>query len=256
MEILRDQIWQFVGVIFAVVGVLVSVFISLAEKKRKEFSYEVLTNAPMLNVAERVREHVKVTFLEEPVLQVQFVSVIFTNTGNVPITASDFEEKVKFTFGENPQILDIDLTSKNPKNINAKTQLEPAGFSISPALYNPGDTITINILLGKFDGNVSVEGRITGIKEIKQLQGLDDKKVEKQINFAALMAFYGLGMFFASAQYMAIDENIGFSNTLLGAACVFIGMFFVWYNFQKRKRWLREMIKADKWDIPPKKKSR
>ncbi|MBM3137313.1 MAG: hypothetical protein FJZ98_03885 [Chloroflexi bacterium] len=253
MEILRDQIWQFVGVVFAVIGIIIPLVMSLSEKKRKEFSYEVLESAPMLKVAGRVQEYVKVTFLDEPVSQVQFVSIIFSNTGNVPITASDFEGTIGFTFGESPQILDIDIASKSPQNINAKIQPESIGFSLLPALYNPRDTITINVLLGKFDGNISIEGRITGISEIKRIKGLDDRKVEKQVSLAALMAFYGLGMFFASAQFMAINENIGFTNTLIGGACAIIGMLLVWYNFQKRKRWLREIIKANKWDIPPKK---
>ena len=49
-EILRDPMWTFIGVIFAILAVFVTVLIFFAQRKTKKLSYEVVTNTQLIGV--------------------------------------------------------------------------------------------------------------------------------------------------------------------------------------------------------------
>jgi len=47
-ELLRDQIWQFVGAILGFIAIIVTVILYIVERRRKSLVYKVLTYASLL----------------------------------------------------------------------------------------------------------------------------------------------------------------------------------------------------------------
>jgi hypothetical protein len=169
MDILRDSIWQFAGAIFGLVAILVSVIFFLAQRKRKSLAYEVVTNTPLLSVAEEIKGKLKILYEDKLVSKVQLVLLKLTNTGNIPILSSDFDREVSFSFGASTQILSAEISDTEPKD-NSDASIVINGFKVivKPILFNSGDSITVRALLGQFDGKIIVDGRIVGVKEISE----------------------------------------------------------------------------------------
>jgi hypothetical protein len=63
MDILRDPVWQFIGVLAA----LVTIFIALRQRNQKEIVYDIISDTPILSIKEEVKNRVKVLFDDKPV---------------------------------------------------------------------------------------------------------------------------------------------------------------------------------------------
>ncbi len=246
IEILRDPVWQFVGAALTLVGIFIAVILSYAQRKRKELSFDILASAPMLDVAARVQDRVRITYLGRPVSKIHFVSVILINTGNVPIIASDFEESVKFNFGIDAEVLDTDLAVKNPRTLKTDIHLESTGFSLDPTLFNPDDSVTVNVLLGQFDGKINVEGRIVGVKEIKERTEFSEARLNNATTRALLLAAFGWGILVGSIPNLVKNEDVTYFT--FGAILSSIGIVMFWLAMQRRRRNLLEGIRANRWD--------
>jgi hypothetical protein len=91
VDLLRDPLWQFVGAVLVVVALMVSVTIFFAEKKRKELSYEILSHSEILSATEEIEGKLKILFKGEVVRNVHLLIVKLINSGNTPITSTDYE---------------------------------------------------------------------------------------------------------------------------------------------------------------------
>jgi hypothetical protein len=90
MEFLRDPIWQFVGAIIAVIGVIAAVWIYSLQKSKKSLSYNILASNELLTASEEIRGRIKILFDKKPVENVHLLVMQITNDGNLPILPADF----------------------------------------------------------------------------------------------------------------------------------------------------------------------
>jgi hypothetical protein len=113
-----------------------------------------------------------ITFNGEEVPDASLVSLIIENSGAVSIQKADFESALYCNLGKNAVILDHQVSDVDPKDLVVITELQDLEPSVDallivrPLLLNPTDKFTILALVSGFAKNVSVTGRISGVKEI------------------------------------------------------------------------------------------
>ena len=166
MEFLRDPIWQFVGAIIAVIGVIAAVWLYLLQKNKKSLSYNILASNELLTASEEIRGRIKILFDKKPVENVHLLVMQITNDGNLPILPSDFYEPIRISFGEGSKILSAETTNRFPDSFQQELNIEGNSLSIVPTLINSKDTLVIKFLLAQYSNGLKIGARIAGIGQI------------------------------------------------------------------------------------------
>ena len=169
-DFFSSPIWQFVGVVFALFAIVLSLIVFFKQRQRKRLDYDILSSTPLLSVREDIRGRVEILFDKQPVEEVQLFIVKLTNTGNIPITKHDFEEPVTLTFGVDARLLTAEIIETSPKSLRTSIQGIDNRVIVQQGLLNAGDSITIKTLSTGGD-NLSVDGRIQGVKGNSKLNG-------------------------------------------------------------------------------------
>ena len=181
LEIIRDPLWQFVTVvIIAIIAIIVTIILYLIQRRRKSLSWEIISNTPLLSIDEEIRGNLQVLFAGKPVQDVQLIILKIINSGNVPIKSTDYERPINLKLGENALILTAKVTEKNPSGLETPITNEGTRVVLEPTLMNEGDSFTIKMLVNQFDDQITVDGRIVGVKDI---QKTTSSKVQFTLNF-------------------------------------------------------------------------
>lgn len=167
MNILRDPIWQFIGVIIAI---LFPLLLYVVQRNRKEVAYEIVSNTPILSLRTEVKGKVQVLLDNKPVNEARLVILRIWNSGNQPIRTEDYDQKnpIKFNFGSGTEVLDADILETIPSDLKSRSilRLNSESIEIEPLLLNRKDSIKIKLLISRFNGDISIDGRIVGVKQI------------------------------------------------------------------------------------------
>jgi hypothetical protein len=168
--LIRDPLWQFIATLVSVVYVLGSLLIFFFQRRRKSLSYVVMSNTLLFSSNEIGAGKLQVVFKGKTVKDPRLIVVKISNSGNVPIPASEYEIPVALRFGESTSVLTADIHGTTPGSIKATVELGDTEVILNPLLLNPGDSVTLKTLVSHSDGKVAVAGRIVGVREIKVLQ--------------------------------------------------------------------------------------
>lgn len=171
-EIIRDPLWQFVGVTLTVVS-LVIVFLQI---KRKELSYNIIINTPLLSVNESIKDKITILYEDVIVENLQFIILRICNTGNTSIKKTDYERPLSFSFGQNSSIFPVVVADVKPENLRISYKKEGHKIIIDPVLLNKKDEFSIKFFVKNFNGEINTDCRIVGVKEIK-LQNNEPKRL-------------------------------------------------------------------------------
>lgn len=201
-EVLKDPFWEFIiRLIVAILAIVVSAVVAFVlyrlQRRRKALGYQIITRTTLLNVEEELEEKVQILFDGEKVADVHLLEVKVVNSGNVPIVRGDYERKLELSFGTSSRILTADVTETRPDSLRPELTIDAARDSVwvQPTLLNSGDWFTIKMLISRFDGNVDIDGRIVGVKDIAIVrEGLLSRRMSAVILTGLLgMAVGGVG---------------------------------------------------------------
>lgn len=219
-EIFRDTIWQFIGVFFGIVAIIVSVIIYRLQQAKKYLSYQVLSETSLLNVDKEVEQKIQILFEGNPVQTVYLLLIKFINSGNIPILPTDYLKAVNVVFNERCKILSAEILEKEPKSIDVTAKTENTRISLTPTLLNSDDFFVLKILVSEFDGDVEVEGRIIGVKKI-------NKGLPKISIGSSIIVILGLIMMTIGAILVFIFMNLIYLGlSLLGTLLIFFPIIF------------------------------
>ncbi len=182
LEFFRDQIWNFVAVFIALVVFCADLILYRARQKRKNLSYEIISNYPLISVRDGF-DKVSILYENETVRNINMVVVRVFNSGDIPIRPDDFYRDVTFHFGSKSQILSSEIIDQNPRGLGA--ELEEINFSsdsavaeqqnhpankvvLSPILLNKGSEVKVKFLVSQFH-EVNVDGLVVGVQEIEAI---------------------------------------------------------------------------------------
>jgi hypothetical protein len=195
-EILRDQIWQFVGVVLALIAIIISIVLYLKQKTKKELSYKIVNWSSILSLKEQDQGDIKLLYKDHVVKNADLIICKIANTGNVSITAEDFKKPIKIEFGKDSQILNAEIIETTPQGLEIQLQTDEEKSLIEKLLLNKGDSFTINYLVSECkDKDISIHSRIVGIPKIIEAR---DKKnsilVYLVSNILVFVGFLGAGI--------------------------------------------------------------
>jgi hypothetical protein len=184
MNFLGSPLWGGIGVFVAIVlGVIATVLTLIQIRKartRKLLAYNVVSNAPIVTVNKEVENRVKVLLDGNTIEDARIVVIEVLNAGDVPIQATDYESPVTFDFGTGAEVLNVDVLQTKPDSIKSSFTLKSGQVSLVPLLLNSQDSITFKALLTKSKGEVKVQGRISGVKEINSFHNLPQSIMKRR----------------------------------------------------------------------------
>ena len=173
-DFLRDQIWQSIGAVIALIGIFVAYNIFFLQSPKKTLDVYITTNTSLISVNPEIADKIEINYQENIAKNVYLLEFQVRNTGNQPITSSDFETPIIFSVSPDYIIAEGGVPSTNPSGIDVK--ITPADSlheaELSPTLLNPNDSITVRFVLVSrtvTNGNIDfqVKGRIVGVKQIE-----------------------------------------------------------------------------------------
>jgi len=150
MAFLIDAGWM--EVLVGAIALFLSIFIYL-NRKKKSLSYEIISMYKLVSIDERIRGQLKVTLNGKPVKDLRLLLVKFTNNGNIPIAADDYERPLTLNFKSSTNIISADYLMSHPENLVTSLMVSQNKLSIAPMLMNEGDYFHIKVLLEKDEGS-------------------------------------------------------------------------------------------------------
>jgi hypothetical protein len=230
-ELMRDPIWQFVGVTLAAIAIIVAIWLSLREHNLKRLAYFIHSTL-LLSVSDELRDNLKILYNDKPVEDVRLCEFGIKNIGNVPILPTDFIRPVELFLGAKSHVLTADVLSTTPPDLGAKIQwwsgkqtIEAAtSVVIAPLLLNQGDAVSIKCLVTGSEV-FDVRGRIVGVKEIVP----ESQPRSRKFLFISLPAGFCLGILsmFASAWLYERSKLLSYYFISLGLVVPLVAISWV-----------------------------
>jgi hypothetical protein len=146
--------------------------------RRKQLSYEILSNTPLISVQDELKGKIRILFADQPVSDVHLVLVKIVNSGDIAIRSADYEGRLAVLLDPEVQILMAEIAEMNPRNLDWRTKsndgpqplidrFERNAVMLRPVLLNKRDYVIVKMLVSHLSKNISIEGHIEGITEIK-----------------------------------------------------------------------------------------
>lgn len=221
LELLRDPAWQFVGVVLALAALAATFIVYWLQRQRKALSYEVISKNQLLTVREELEGRLQVLYEGHPARDICLLVVKLSNSGNVPISAADYERPLSLGTGISSKILSGVVTDVDPENLAANIDIEESRVILRPILLNSKDSVTLKLLVSDFGGDVAIDCRVLGVKSIS--------KADQITGYQALLMFVALTCLAVSAFLVAgfspmpdvrsplpIQVKIGFTLFVVG----------------------------------------
>jgi len=176
LDLLHDPRYLAPAATCAAIAVTITLWI--LNLRRKELSYRILADTPLVSIKEEVKDKVQITFRGEPVHDVHLVQVRIVNSGNVPIRSADYEGRLTIAAPDGSRIVMAEIQETHPPHLEKRTLCDGAPSSLvdkveghevmlKPVLLNHGDSITVKMLVSKAAGPWNVIGHIEGIAAVK-----------------------------------------------------------------------------------------
>jgi len=230
LEILRDPMWQFIGALFTIIAVIFTFIFFKMQHRHKALSYKILSYTPLV-IRDVIGEKLHIVFEGKPVEDVNLSIIKIYNSGNTPIVSNDYERPINLYFGENSQILTTEVIEKNPDNLEVTTHIKGTKVMLDPLLLNKKDSITLKIIFSQSDksiNNINIDGRIVGVKEIKEIT---ENIILQRIGVFFIGVSIGIvgGIIIKMGREIELSSNtklvilIIFIISILGTSLIYIG---------------------------------
>lgn len=194
LDLFRDPVWQFVGVVLAI-GVPVAIY--QLQKQSKRFAYEIIARTTLLTVREELESKVQVLYDGSPVQSLTVFLVRVWNAGSEPIKSIDFERPLSFSAAAPAQILTVATAVVLPESLTPELVFEAHSLTLAPMLLNPGDSLTLKVLVKDASASLKPDARIVGVTRIQEGNGASRR--------LAVVTGVGMLMFLAAAGVAAFD---------------------------------------------------
>lgn len=169
--VIDSSLTGLIGAVASVLAVILTIIIYFLTRKKKVLAYEVLSEYPLISIDDQIsREELQILYGSKPVENVHLLLIKFVNSGNIPITKSDFERPITLRLKGESNVLSAQTIKSSPNNLNVRLSIEGQDITVDPALMNGGDFFTAKVLIGQYAiGSYEVDARIVGVKSINRL---------------------------------------------------------------------------------------
>ena len=236
IELFRDPLWQFIGVIIGILALTATVVIFINQRKRKSLSYEVISSSSLLSVKEEIEGKLRILYEDSPVKKVHLIVLRIFNSGNTPIETDDYERPISMSFGEGARIISHEVTEALPESLRIDYVVEDERIVFSPCLLNNKDSYNLKLLVSDYQGHIDTDARVSGVNDMKE----ESPGYSTSLAVASISALISLGgivnIDLSSEPFFTNQEAIGFGLILAGYLLMAVAFAT---NRRLRKRILR-----------------
>lgn len=231
-ELIRDPLWTFVGVICAVVSVIITILIFIAQRKIKRLSYEFTSSTQLLSVKDEIQGKIQVLYDGEEVKNVHLLTIRFVNNGNQSISSADYERPVSIEVNSEAKILTHEVINESPENLGLSVFLDGRKLIFSSVLINAKDSFSIKALISDFK-EVYIDGRINGVKSVSEY-----KEGQRSLALLLLISFVlvGFGAFNVGMNEALDVLGVQMSSVTFGGVFIFAGYAVMFFGKLRSKR--------------------
>jgi len=204
LDLFRDPVWQFVGV---VLGIGASVAIYRLQKLNKRLYYEIISRTTLLTVREELENKVQVLYEGSPVQSLTVFLVRVWNAGSEPIKSSDFERPLSFAAVEPAQILTVVTTAVLPESLTPELFFEAHSLTVAPMLLNPGDSLTLKVLVKNASASLKPDARIVGVTRIQEGDGASRRATTLVVGMLMFFAGTAVAFFYVGRAVAALPAE-------------------------------------------------
>jgi len=220
--------WTSLTFIATIAGIAVPIWLWRADLNAKSLSFQLASQVPLTAETAGTIKGLEVLMdgikIQSPTMSV----VTLVNDGKKPLPTADFEYPLELRVLEGSSVVRAEVTSTQPKDIEAKITWDKKAVRFTPVLLNPDETITISILSEGAKPIFSPRARIIGISKVEFVDGTKKVPIWK---FSALLLISAI-LFFTGAQIVEPDSWRGSkivyvrkrAALLLQAVCTLAGM--------------------------------
>jgi hypothetical protein len=173
-DIIRDPFWKIVGVVISIIPII----IAFTQIKRKRLSYWIVLATPIAWLHEDFKEFLTLIYelydnapqlYEDTNINNLYLIILrVSNTGNGPITKSDYERPISISCEEGSKIIHESLIEKKPENLEITYQkFHNRRVVFDPILLNKKDEFSIKLIVSNYNDDIKMDCRISGIKKMQ-----------------------------------------------------------------------------------------
>src|SRR5688572_9000676 len=118
MKIFKDPVWQFVGVVVAVIALIATVIIYLIDRPVKRLQVQILSNSPLISVNTDISSQIQILYNDKPVQSLSLILLRFENVGNEPIKETDYSEPIRILLSSQAEVGEVSVQETKPEGID------------------------------------------------------------------------------------------------------------------------------------------
>ncbi len=170
--ILLSEIWNretgwWLAIILGIIGsAIIGILIYFAQRIRKQITYQILSDAPIVNIDKKVEGKVRITYGDSnnEINDANLVSLKIWNSGNTDIKVwsaehervEDFEVPIRFTFEGRTVVSLTELETDPPEKVIENIDYEkytassfptPDSIGLPHCLLKPRQSISLSVLV-------------------------------------------------------------------------------------------------------------
>jgi len=164
--------WTVGATVLAAVAIAVTVYLYRKQRSRKELSFR-LSGSELVSIHSEARDSIEIRYRGLEIESAHLLEVELRNSGNVAIKREDFERPVALVLGEGVEVLTMNTPHVKPPELDPEITAGVVGFEgsmrvqLEPLLLNPGDEVTVQVLVSDFAGEPDLDYRIVGIAQLR-----------------------------------------------------------------------------------------
>ncbi len=177
IEVLRDPVWQFIGVTVSLIAFIAPTIKKYYKKRKGGLSYSILEKNLIIRKERRSKTNVNLFHYSNKLYK---ININIYNSSNRPITRSDFDSPIKLVFNGNMKITQYEIIKTFPENLDIKIDCYENQIIIYPTLINPNDEFIIQLSI-----NCDNKFELISIKPTCRIKGLSEIRYEKNQSMKA-----------------------------------------------------------------------
>ncbi|NES72688.1 MAG: hypothetical protein F6K24_49580 [Okeania sp. SIO2D1] len=156
-----------------IIGIIQIVITKFPKKEIKEIKCIEISSVSLVKVDKKIANELEIFFQGKKIKYLTFTVLRVYNSGDLPITPSDFVRPISLIF--TPIITTTEIIKA--EILNATEHLQPIIevknniIELEPLLMNSGDSFDISIITNLEENNINIDSRIVGIQNIKIEEG-------------------------------------------------------------------------------------
>mgnify|MGYP000692488963 CR=1 FL=1 len=128
------------ALIVAALALLVAVLqLQKMNEDHKEITETEVYSRDLVKVDSDILDNVEVIYKGKSAKQMILFGIRIENTGYAAIEKSSFDDSMSFTFGDDIDVVDVEITEAKPPNLRVKPIISGTNITILPLLLNRGD---------------------------------------------------------------------------------------------------------------------